>query len=131
MRFDYRPYLIGGVAIAGAAVIVVAPAGPRLPDVQVPAVQPVGSESSDFNVQDLLGGLTVRDGVIIAPDTVTGPTTEVIDPPGGLPDLGRLFDPSTSRPDLGRLDLRGLDLGAMPGPGSLQVPATPDAPAAQ
>jgi len=46
MRFALRPYIIAGAAIAGASAIVAFPAAPQLPNIEVPAVQPAGSELS-------------------------------------------------------------------------------------
>ena len=118
MRVALRPYLIAGAAIAGASIFVVAPTAPRLPDVQVPAVQPAGSELNDVNMQDFLGLLANPDAGVPAPDVVPGPAAEVPDSVGGSPDLGGVLNPDIAPPGLGPLDLNGLDLGKVPGPGS-------------
>ena len=128
MQLALRPYIIAGAAIAGAAIIVLTPATPHLPDVQVPAVQPAGSETldfRDFNVQDLLGALANSEGATSAPDT------QVFDAPGGSVDLGGLVNPSITTPDLGPLDLNLNKLGLGAAPGTVPAPASPDAPAAQ
>jgi hypothetical protein len=119
MRLALRPYIITGAAIAGASIFVVAPTSPRLPDVQVPAVQPAGSELNDVNMQDYLGLLTNPDAAAPAPEVVPGPDAEVPDSVGGSPDLGGLLNPNIAPPDLGPLDLNGFDLGGVPGPGNL------------
>lgn len=128
MQLALRPYIIAGAAIAGAAIIVLTPATPHLPDVQVPAVQPAGSETldfRDFNVQDLLGALANSEGASTAPDT------QLFDAPGGSVDLGGLVNPAITTPDLGPVDLNKLGLGAAPAPGIVPAPASPDAPATQ
>lgn len=102
MGFALRPYIIAGAAIAGASVIVLAPAAPPLPNVEVPAVQPAGSEISGFSQQDLLGMLAATGG--LAPD-------EVLNLPAETPDPGQLPKPELAPPDLGPLDMGGLDLG--------------------
>jgi hypothetical protein len=103
MRFALRPYIIAGAAIVGAGVIVLAPASPPLPDIEVPAVQPAGSELSGFNQQDLLGALANIDGMFPAPET------EGFNPPDS-PAPGGLPNPAIAPPDLGPMDLGGLDL---------------------
>ncbi|MCV7258171.1 hypothetical protein [Mycobacterium shimoidei] len=126
MQLALRPYLIAGAAIAGAGIIVLAPATPRLPDVQVPAVQPAGSETldfRDFNVQDLLGALANSEGAFSIPDTETFDVPE-----SGPADLGGLLNPSITAPDPGPLDVNKLRIGAALGPGN---PLAPDAPATQ
>lgn len=130
MRLALRPYIIAGAAIAGASIFVVAPSGPRLPDVQVPAVQPAGSELNDVNMQDFLGLLANPDAAVPAPDAVPGPDAEVPDSVGGSPDLGGL-NPDIAPPDLGPLDLNGLELGKVPGPGNLPDFISSAAPPAQ
>jgi hypothetical protein len=112
MRFALRPYLIAGAAIAGASVVVLAPASPPLPTVEVPAVQPAGSEISGFSQQDLLGMLAATDGLGPAPQD------EVIVPPVEAPAPGHLPDPALTPPDLGPLDMGGLDLGGNLGTGN-------------
>lgn len=127
MQLALRPYLIAGAAIAGAGIIVLAPATPRLPDVQVPAVQPAGSETldfRDFNVQDLLGALANTEGGLSVPDT------ELFDVPDGPADLGGLLNPSITAPDPGPLDVNKLRIGAV-GPANLPAPVPPGAPPAQ
>ncbi|MGH3970277.1 MAG: hypothetical protein ACRDTV_19685, partial [Mycobacterium sp.] len=93
-----RPYIIAGAALAGASVIVAYPAAPPLPTVQVPAVQPAGSEISGFSQQDLLGMLAETGGLTIAPDS------EWLNPPAESPGLGPLPDPAITSPELGPLD---------------------------
>ncbi len=118
MRFAFRPYLIAGAALGGAAgIVAMAPAGPNLPDVKVPAVQPAGSEHYDINMQDFLGTLANSDGWLPLPEVVPGP--DETSPPAVLPDPGVLPDPALAPPDLGRLDLSGTGLGVVPGPGTL------------
>jgi hypothetical protein len=147
MRFALRPYLIAGVAIAGAgAIIMLAPAAPPLPDVQVPAVQPAGSEQSDINLHDLLGLLGGTDGTVLAPDKVPGPSdvvpspnavpspnSEGLSPPAGLPDLGKFLDPALNPaiapPGPGRLDLNGLGVGPAPNPSNVPGSISSDVPA--
>lgn len=107
MRFALRPYIIAGVAIAGASVTVLAATAPQLPDVQVPSVQPAGSQVDDFNVQTLLGLLANPDGVVLPPDVAPGPGPEVVNPPEAVPGPGQLPDPVIGPPDLGPLDLNG------------------------
>ena len=131
MRVALRPYIIAGAAIASASVFVVAPTAPRLPDVQVPAVQPAGSELNDVNMQDFLGLLANPDAGVPAPDAVPGPGAEVPDSVGGSPDLGGLLNPDIAPPGLGPLDLNGLDLGKVPGPGTLPDLVSSAAPPAQ
>lgn len=113
MQLALRPYIIAGAAIAGAGIIVLTPATPHLPDVQVPAVQPAGSEMldfRDFNVQDLLGALANSEGATSAPDT------QLFDAPYGSIDLGGLVNPSITTPDPGPLDLHKLEFGAPASP---------------
>lgn len=105
MRFALRPYIIAGAAIVGASVVVLAPAAPPLPNVEVPAVQPAGSEISGFSQQDLLGMLAATQGLTLYPE-------EIVTPPAESPNPGRLPDPALAPPDLGSLDMGGLDLGA-------------------
>lgn len=117
-----RPYLIVGAAIVGAGVIILVPSAPSLPDIEVPAVQPAGSEIGGFGEHDPLGVLGDIDGPISLPDI------EGLHPPGEPPQLGGPLDPTLTPPelgplDLGGLDLGGLDLGTIPGPAN--PPATP------
>ncbi|MBO0864300.1 MAG: hypothetical protein J2P16_04420 [Mycobacterium sp.] len=107
MRFGLRPYIIAGAAIAGASVIVLAPASPPLPNIEVPAVQPAGSELSGFNQQDLLGALANIDGMFPAPET------EGFNPPDNPPGPGTLPSPAIAPPELGPMDLGGLDLNGL------------------
>lgn len=135
MRFTLRPYIVAGVAIAGAGIIVVTPGAPQLPDIQVPAVQPAGTQVDDFNVQDFLGVLANTGGAVSPPDAAPSPDTEGLDPAAGLPDLGGPLNSAIAPPDLGpldfgRLDLGGLDLGAVASPGNLPGPTSSDVPAA-
>lgn len=106
MRPPLRPYIVAGVAIVGASVTVLAATAPQLPDVQVPAVQPAGTQVDDFNVQNLLGLLNDPQNTVMVPDLAPGPATEVIPPPDAGP--SQLPDPAIAAPDLGPLDLNGL-----------------------
>jgi hypothetical protein len=105
MRFALRPYIIAAAAIAGASAIVAFPAAPQLPNIEVPAVQPAGSELSGFSQQDLTGLLGSIEGM--APD-VQGFTA-----PGQPPAPSALPKPALAPPDLGPLDLGGLNLGGI------------------
>lgn len=130
MQIALRPYIIAGAAIAGASLFVVAPAAPKLPDVQVPAVQPAGSELNDFNMQEFLGVLANQGNTLPAREAVPGPSAVVPEPPAGAPDLGGLPSPVIAPPDLGPLDLSGVNLGGAPGPSNPPVPTPPDGPPA-
>jgi hypothetical protein len=125
MRFDPRPYLIAAAAIGVAALIVVVPASPPLRDIEVPAVQPAGSELNDFNtqdIQDLLG--------VWANAEAPSPDLKVLTPLGVSPDSGGLPNPTIVPPELGPLDLDRLNLGAM-GSGNLAGPVSSDVPVAE
>lgn len=118
MRFAIRPYVIAGVAMAGAAgVVVLMPTGPQLPDVQVPTVQPAGSQHSDLDMHDLVGLLGDPGGLLPAPDLVPDQGSEGLSPPGQLPDFA-LAPPDLNTP------------GSSTAPGPVIVPV-PDAPAGQ
>jgi len=113
MRFALRPYIIAGAAIAGASAIVAFPAAPQLPNIEVPAVQPAGSELSGFSQQDLTSLLGSIEGM--APD-VQG-VSPASPAPSGLPKPG-LAPPDLGPLDPGRLDLGGINLGTGPAPGN-------------
>lgn len=115
MRFALRPYIVAGAAIVGASVIVLAPASPPLPTIEVPAVLPAGSELSGFNQQDTLGMLANIEGLGVLPDY------EALNLPAQSPGLGPLPNPVLPPPNLGSLDLGGLDLRDL-------GPANPSAP---
>lgn len=122
LRFALRPYIIAGAAIVGASAIVLAPASPPLPNIEVPAVQPAGSEISGFNQQDLLEALANIDGIFPVPDP------DEVEPPGQPSNPGGLPNPAIAPPDLGPMDLGGLDLGGGapgPAPGASNSPAAP------
>ena len=124
MRFAIRPYVIAGVAMAGAAsVVALLPTGPQLPDVQVPSVQPAGTAHSDLDMHDLVGLLGEPDGLLPAPDVVPDPGTENLSPAGELPDPAKLPDPVITPPDL-----IGGGLNAAPGSVTVTIPGL-DAPA--
>lgn len=130
MRFALRPYIIAGVAIAGASVTVLAATTPQLPDVQVPAVQPAGSQVDDFNVQTLQGLLDNPDNALLVPEVGPAPGPEVVNPPEGTPGPAQLPEPVIVPPSLGPLDLNGLtgpapSLGGAP---NLLSPPTPAGP---
>jgi hypothetical protein len=129
MRFDPRPYLIAAAAIGVAVAVVVVPASPPLRDIEVPAVQPAGSELNDFNtqdIQDLLGVWANTEATVVAPT----PDLKVLTPTGGSPDLSGLLNPTIVPPVLGPLDLDRLNLGAM-GSGNLAGPVSSDASVAE
>ncbi len=114
MRLALRPYIIAGAALAGASVIVLAPASPPLPNIEVPAVLPAGSEVSGFNQQDVLGMLAI-DGMV--------PETQGFNAPVAPPDVSEQPHAVIAPPELGPLDMGGLDLGGqvlgtVPGPGN-------------
>jgi hypothetical protein len=128
MRFALRPYIIAGVAIAGASALIFYPATPTLPDIEVPAVQPAGSEVSGLNQPDPLDVLGIPEVGFSAPDGVSNPSTVVLAPSGGSPSPGGLPTPAIAPPDLSPLDLNGFDLGGLdlnaePSPGN--VPPSP------
>ena len=124
MRFAIRPYVIAGVAMAGAAsVVALLPTGPQLPDVQVPSVQPAGTAHSDLDMHDLVGLLGEPDGLLPAPDVVPDLGTENLSPAGELPDPAKLPDPVITPPDL-----IGGGLNSAPGSVTVTVPGL-DAPA--
>ncbi len=108
MRLALRPYLIAGVAIVGASVTVLAATAPRLPDVQVPAVQPAGTQVDDFNVQTLLGLLNDPESTVLIPEVAPAPAPEVVTPPDTVPGPSQLPDPVIAPPNLGPMDLNGL-----------------------
>ncbi len=112
MRLALRPYLLAGVAIAGASVAVLAATAPRLPDVQVPAVQPAGTQVDDFNVQILQDLLNDPQSAVLVPEVGPGAGPEVVNPPDGLPGPSQVPDSLNAPPNLG-LELNGLN-GAMP-----------------
>lgn len=126
MRFAIRPYVITGVAMAGAAgVVALMPTSPNLPDVQVPTVQPAGSAHSDLDMHDLVGLLGQPDGLLPAPEVVPDPGLEGVSPSGELPDPAKLPDPALPPPDLS-----GVGVGAAPGGVTVTLPGA-DAPAGQ
>jgi hypothetical protein len=126
MRFAIRPYVITGVAMAGAAgVVALMPTSSHLPDVQVPTVQPAGSAHSDLDMHDLVGLLGQPDGLLPAPEVVPDPGSESVNPSGELPDPANLPDPAIVPRDLG-----GAGFSSSPGGVTVTLPGA-DAPAGQ
>ncbi len=108
MQLAVRPYLIAGVAIVGASVAVLAATAPRLPDVQVPAVQPAGTQIDDFNVQILQDLVNDPQSAVLAPEATPGAGPDVVNPPEGMPGPSQLPEPAIAPPDFGSADLNGL-----------------------
>ncbi len=124
MRFALRPYVIAGVAMAGAAAVVaLMPTSAQLPDVQVPSVEPAGSAHSDLDMHDLIGLLGTPDGLLPAPEVVPDQGPDTFNPPSELPDPAKLPDPAITPPDLS-----GAGFSAAPGFVTVTVPGA-DAPA--